>query len=256
LKGDHPILDLPYDFPKKNMESKESAAYGIVIPEEIMLNLKKIAAEHKGSLFMVLLAGFNLLLYRITGQEDLLLGVPGAARQHEDLKNIVGFFVNTLILRDKINPDESFIHFLLRVQDNTLKVLEYQSFPLELLCSEFKIRYPEISVFFNMSIFGNTTQESLKSEPTYHMQTVQGAKFDIACYLGEYKNAITIETHYYKELFKPITIEKIMRLYRVIMEDIARDPGKKIGEYQYSLTRRKRQIKFWQGESNESNRDN
>jgi amino acid adenylation domain-containing protein len=244
LKGDHPILDLPYDFPKKNMQSKASAAYSMVIPEKIMLSLKKIAIEHKGSLFMVLLAGFNLLLYRITGQEDLLLGVPGAARQHEDLKNIVGFFVNTLILEDKIDPDESFIHFLLRVQDNTLKVLEYQSFPLELLCSEFKIRYPEIPVFFNMSIFGNTTRESLKSDTPLHLQTVQDAKFDIACYLGEYKNGITIETHYYKELFKPITIEKMMQLYRVILEDIARNPEKQVGEYQYSLTRQKRKLTF------------
>jgi amino acid adenylation domain-containing protein len=243
LKGDHPILDLPYDFPKKNIE-KESAAYGIVIPEEIMLNLKRIATEHKGSLFMVLLAAFNLLLYRITGQEDLLLGVPGAARQHEDLKNIVGFFVNTLILRDKINPDESFIHFLIRVQRNTLRVLEYQSFPLELLFSEFKIRYPEISVFFNMLIFGNTTQKNLNHDPSYHLQTVQNAKFDIACYLSEYKNGITIETHYPKELFKPITIEKIMRLYRVILEDIASNPEKKVGECQYSLTRQKKKLTF------------
>ncbi|MGD2092758.1 MAG: amino acid adenylation domain-containing protein [Candidatus Aminicenantes bacterium] len=255
LRGDQPILDLPYDFPKKNMKTKESAAYGMVIPEEIMLSLKKIALEHKGSLFMVLLAGFNLLLYRITGQEELLLGVPGAARQHEDLKNIVGFFVNTLILRDKINPDESFIHFLSRVQGNTLKVLEYQSFPLELLCSEFKIRYPEISVFFNMSIFGNTTRESLKSDAPQHLQSVQDTKFDIACYLGEYKNGITITTHYYKELFKPITIEKIMGLYRVILEDIARNPEKKIGEYQYSLTPKKRQLKFWKHEVKYTRKD-
>jgi tyrocidine synthetase-3 len=244
LKGDHPILDLPYDFPKKNMETKESAAYGIVIPKEIMLILKKIAVEHKGSLFMVLLAGFNLLLYRITRQKDILLGVPGAARQHEDLKNIVGFFVNTLILRDKINPDESFFHFLLRVQGNALKVLEYQSFPLELLCSEFKIKYPEIPVFFNMSIFGNIIQEEVKCDSSYHIQTVQDAKFDIACYVGEYKNGITIETHYYKELFKPITIEKIMQLYRMILENIAMNPGKQVGEYRYSLTRQKRKLTF------------
>ncbi|UCH95170.1 MAG: amino acid adenylation domain-containing protein [Candidatus Aminicenantes bacterium] len=245
LKGDYPILDLPYDFAGKNMTGKESAAYGIVIPGEIMQNLKKIAREYKASLFMVLLAGFNVLLYRVTGQYDLLLAVPGAARQHEDLKNIVGFFVNTLILRNKINPGESFLHFLAKVQKHTLQVLEYQSFPLELLCSEFKIRYPEISVFFNMSLFGDTSLESLKRYASYHIQWVQDAKFDMVCYLEEYKNGITIETHYYKELFKPMTIEGIMRLYRGIMEGISRDPTKKIDEYKYSLTGQKKKIKLF-----------
>jgi non-ribosomal peptide synthetase component F len=192
---------------------------------------------------MVLLAGFNLLLYRLTGQDDILLGVPGAARQHQDLKNIVGFFVNTLILRHKVNPGETFIHFLSKVQNNTLQVLENQSFPLELLCSRYEINYPKISVFFNMSIFLNTTQENLESAGSYHIQSVQDAKFDMVCYLEEYKNGIPIHTHYYKELFKPQTIEGIMQLYRVIMEDISRDPGKKISQYKCSLTGKKRKLR-------------
>jgi non-ribosomal peptide synthetase component F len=225
------------------MKSKKSAGYGIVIPEKIVPNLKKIARQHNASLFMVLLAGFNVLLHRITGQNDLLLAVPGAARQHEDLKSIVGFFVNTLILQEKLNPEESFSHFLSRIQLHMLQVLEYQSFPLELLCRELKIKYPEVSVFFNMSIFGDTVRQSLKRDAAYHIQWVQDAKFDMVCYLGEFNNGITIETHYFKELFKPITIERIMQLYRVIMEDISRDPGKKIGEYKYNLTGQKRKIK-------------
>jgi tyrocidine synthetase-3 len=244
LKGNYPVLDLPYDFPKKNMARKESSAYRVVIPAEITGQLKKIARNRKASLFMILLAGFKLLLHRVTGQDDILIAIPAAARQHEDLKNLVGFFVNTLIIRNQINPGETFSDFLTKVLDHTLQALEYQSFPLELLCAESKLRYPEISVFFNMPLFRYTQQEDLKDDEPDHVETVQDAKFDMVCYLVEYNNIVTIETHYYKELFKPITIEKIMRLYCVILEDIARNPEKQVGEYQYSLTREKRKLAF------------
>jgi len=242
VKGELSILDLPYDFPKTNLDSKESGGYRIVVPEKIILGLKKIAREQNASLFMVLLAGFNLLLSRISGQNDILLGVPGAARQHEDLENIIGLFVNTLILRNKINPGESFITFLERVQRDTLQVLQHQSYPLELICSEFKIKYPEISVFFNMSIFGDSNKENLKDDKSYHIEQVQNAKFDIVSYLGEYKNGIEITTHYYKKLFKAMTIEKIMRLYVVILEHISQNPGKASKEY-YRLPK-KRKLKL------------
>ncbi len=238
LSGELLILDLPYDFPKNNLDSKKSAAYRIVIPEALMLGLKKIAKERKASLFMVLLAGFNLLMSRIAGQDDILLGVPGAARQHEDLKNIIGVFVNTLILRNKVNPDETFTTFLEKVQNKMLQVLEHQSYPLELICSEFKIRYPDISVFFNMSTFGNTLKENVKNDESYHIEQVQNAKFDIVSYVGEYKNGIEISTHYYKELFKPVTIEKMMQMYLVMLENISNDPGKELRAYYKSSKKR------------------
>lgn len=245
LKGNYPVLDLPYDFPRKNMTNKESAAYRIVIPANTTARLEEIARNRNASLFILLMAAFNLLLHRVTGQYDILLAIPAAARQHEDLKNLVGFFVNTLIIRNQITPEETFNDFLAKVQDHTLTALEYQSFPLELLCSECKIRYPDISVFFNMPLFRFTQQEDLTGEEDGHVETVQNTKFDMVCYLGKYKQATTIETHYYKELFKPITIEKIMQLYRIILEDIARNSEKQISEYQYSFTRQERKLKFY-----------
>jgi len=242
FRGERLVLDLPYDFSKSSLDSKESAGYRIVIPAKITASLRKIAKERKASLFMVLLAAFNLLMSRIAGQDDILLGVPGAARQHEDLKNIIGVFVNTLILRNKVNPDETFTTFLEKVQNMMLQVLEHQSYPLELICSEFKIRYPDISVFFNMSTFGNTLKENVKNDESYHIEQVQNAKFDIVSYVGEYKNGIEISTHYYKELFKPVTIEKMMQMYVVMLKNISDDPGKELRAYYKSS--RKRTLKW------------
>jgi amino acid adenylation domain-containing protein len=239
LGGETPVMDLPYDFSKIEMKRKESVAYRVVVPETVYYRLKQVAKQCNASLFMVLLASYNMLLSRVSGQDTIMLGVPGAARQHEDLKNVIGLFVNTLILKNSVDPSRLFTDLLQTVQDSMMQVLEYQDYPLELICSEFKIRYPELSVFFNMSIFGNTLNEELTDLAAYHVLDVQNAKFDIVCYLEEYKNGIEINTVYYRELFKPETIEQIMRLYLGILENISTDPGKAVKEY-YKTAKRKR----------------
>jgi non-ribosomal peptide synthetase component F len=157
------------------------------------------------------------------------MAVPAAARQHDALKNIIGMFVNTLILRNHIAYHEPFNHFFKRLQQNTFNVLEYQGIPLELICGQLKIKYPEVSVFFNMTNIGTSHRERMTDFDCYHIDRVQDAKFDIVCYLEEYKNGIEINCHYFKERFKPITIEKVMQLYQRILENILREPGKEIG---------------------------
>ncbi|MCP5102376.1 MAG: hypothetical protein GY950_03305, partial [bacterium] len=149
LSGTLPVLNLPYDY-SRSPGSKESAAYRWVIPEELTHRLLAMAVEQRASLFMVLLAGFNVLLAQVTGQKDIMIAIPAAARQHEALKNIIGMFVNTLILRNHIPTDEPFVDFFKRLRQNTFNVLEYQGIPLELICGRLKIKYPEVSVFFNM----------------------------------------------------------------------------------------------------------
>jgi fengycin family lipopeptide synthetase D len=234
LRGKNTVLDLPYDYPMPSTKIKDSSGYRCVVPGEIVDGLRKIANQQQASLFMVLLAGFNIVLSQVTGQEDILVGVPGAARQHEDLKNIVGFFVNTLVLLERVNPEEPFLDFLSRVQTKTFQVLEYQSYPLEMICSQYKIPYPEVSVFFNMSSFGDITNRLLTDDACFHLEKVQDAKFDMVCYLGEYKNGIEIETHYYKMLFDPFTIEKVMQMYLTVLERIAMDPGMNVSEFSAS----------------------
>jgi len=192
---------------------------------------------------MVLLAAYNLVLSRLSGQEEILLAVPGAARQHDDLKNIIGLFVNTLILKNTVHPHETFIQLLERVQANMMHVLDYQGYPLELICSEYRLRYPDISVFFNMSIFGSALEGNLEDMESYHIDRVQNAKFDIVSYVGQYKNAVEISTHYYKKRFKPVTVEKMMRMYLTILENISVEPGKELKEYFKSSGKRKIALK-------------
>jgi hypothetical protein len=240
LSGNLPALNLPYDFsPISGGDSKESAGYRWVISEDLANRLRALAGDRQASLFMVLLAGFNLLLSKATGQEDIMIAIPAAGRQHEALKNIIGLFVNTLILCNRIAADEPFLDFFNRLQDNTFKVLEYQGIPLESICGQLKIKYPEVSVFFNMVNTGSTQQENVSNLDSYHLEKVQNAKFDIVFYLAEYKNGIAVDCHYYKNRFKPVTIEKLMERYKEILTGISGNPARNVREYFKSGKKRK-----------------
>ena len=147
------------------------------------------------------------------------------------------FFMQALFL---IRPaKKAFTDFFKRLRDNTLKVLEYQDFPLELICSQLKIKYPTISVFFNMVNIGDTHREQLTDLENYHMENIQDAKFDMVYYLTPYKNGIEIICHYFKHQFKPETIEKIMQMYKSILENILDNPKENIIKYSAGGKKRK-----------------
>jgi acyl carrier protein len=239
LAGTIPLLNLPYDFSPNELSGKKSSGYRTVVDSETVEKLRNLGRQCNASLFMVLLAGINMLLSRLRGQEDILISMPGAARQHEDLKNTIGLFVNTLILRTRVDKEETFANFLKRIQVDTLKMLEYQSYPLELICEQLKIKYPRLSFFFNMVNTINPHLQVLDNTEAYHLETVQDAKFDIALYLAEYKNGINLVCCYYSQLFMPETIEKMMQMYIHLLKRIAVSPEKQLKEYQGPAKRQK-----------------
>ncbi|MCX6582597.1 MAG: amino acid adenylation domain-containing protein [Candidatus Aminicenantes bacterium] len=221
-------LDLHYDFSYAALNSMKSSAYCLFINEEISKPLRLLAEERKGTLFIVLLAAFNILLSHITYRDQVMVGIPAAARQHWGLQNIIGLFVNTLILQGRVDTKETFNQFLAQYQADALNVLEYQDFPLEVIFAELKIKYPEISAFFNMLNIGTSAEERIEPFENYHIEDIQETKFPIHCYITEYKNGIQVECHYFRELFRPGTIEKIMGIYERILENISASPMKKI----------------------------
>jgi amino acid adenylation domain-containing protein len=231
LTGPVSPLELPYDFPASQLTSKESSGYRALIDSETTVKLNALARDFQASLFMVLLAGFNLLLHRLTGQEELLIGMPGAARQHGDIENTIGLFVNTLVLKTRVDKDEVFENFLRTIQGHTMKMLEYQHFPLELICDELGIKYPDLSLFFNMVNTGDSGREPAPPIQTGHIEKVQEAKFEMAFYITDYKDGIDIMCNYYSQLFRPETVEKAIRQYINLLKMIAEDPEKRLKEY-------------------------
>jgi amino acid adenylation domain-containing protein len=238
LGGQLPVLSLPYDFTPQPGAGIRSAAYRTVIPQTVLDGLKTIAFGTKSSLFMVLLAGFNMLLAYLSGREDVILAIPGAARQHQDLKHVMGLFVNTLILRGKVEPGMLFQDLLAHTRENTMKVLEYQGYPLELVCDEMNIAYPKLSVFFNKTDIIEAKEE-LTDLTSRHTESTQDTKFDLTLYLSEYQNGLDIICCYFSHLFEAVTVEKIITLYSRILANIAADPGQIVSKYHKTPQKRK-----------------
>jgi acyl carrier protein len=131
LAGDIPVLDLPVDYARPAVFSFEGGAVDTELTGEETKTLNEIARSEGATLYMVLLAAYNIFLSKITGQEDILVGTPTAGRSHTDLEPIIGMFVNTLALRGFPAANKTLEEFLHEIKESTLKAFENQDYPFE-----------------------------------------------------------------------------------------------------------------------------
>ncbi|MCK4258362.1 MAG: amino acid adenylation domain-containing protein [Halanaerobiales bacterium] len=234
LKAGYPELELPRDFAhmSKIKANQKSSSYKAVVKSDVKELLKKLAKDHNTSLFMVMFSAVNLLFSRLTNQKEIVIGVAGAGREHISLQNIIGYFINSILLKNHVEYDENFTDLLQRIDKETLEAFQHQSYPLELVLDDLKMRFPEVSVFFNMlNMMETATENELKSFAGEHIENVQDVKFDLEFYVVEYKNGIEIYWNYKNSLFLPETIEYFANEYLKVLGEIATTPAKKIKEY-------------------------
>ncbi|WP_159104740.1 non-ribosomal peptide synthetase [Plantactinospora sp. BB1] len=136
LAGAAHVLELPTDRPRPPMPTYQGGVVPVVVPPEITAGLRELAARHSATLFMTLLAAFQVLLFRYTGQTDVLVGSPVAGRGRSETEGLVGPFVNTLVLRSDLSGDPSFVELLRRVRAGTLEAYEHQDLPFEMLVEQ------------------------------------------------------------------------------------------------------------------------
>lgn len=230
---------LPYDFCGED-RTKESSGYVIYIREDTKDKLVALSSDNNLTIFILMFTVFNSLLSRVTGQNEIVCGVPSLGRNHISLQKTVGFFINSIILRNEVSHKDSFLDLAKKINSNTLEAFEHQDYPLELVLEELKMRYPDISVFFNMLNFSSSNNmETIKSFEDYHIEKVQNAKFDIVIYLMEYENGMEITCNYKKNLFKLSTIQYIMKEYVNLIEFFVNSPSSSLHDLK---KRRKRRI--------------
>ncbi len=168
------------------------SSYRIVIDEAVKQKLKEIALKHKTSLFSLMVSALYMYFAELTQQEEITFGTAGSGREHPGLENIFGYFVNVVVLRNKVDWSESYPDFLNRISKNILEALKYQDYPIELIAEELKIDYPAINVFVNMlNVYENENEQLLNTE-SRHVEEGQNIKFDMEFYLVEYANGLEI----------------------------------------------------------------
>ena len=217
-----PVLELPGDF-KAKVKMGKSASYCCTLGTEISENLKKFSKENKTTLFIVMFTIYNILLAHLSNQDSIVCGIIAAGRDQIDLLPIVGFFVNLVIIKTNVDPEEDFLELLARVETDTMEALRHQTYPIEQILKDLELRYPKISTAFNMVNTGNALAEvDLDSYKAYHTEGF-GSNFDLEPYIREYKNNIEIFWRYDSTVFKPQSIECFANTYKELLDELSRD---------------------------------
>lgn len=182
---------------------------------------------------MTLLAGFELLLARLTGQDDLLVGTDLANRNQLETEKLIGFFVNLLPMRARLNHDSSFTEFFQQVRETSLEALTHQEIPFDKLVEELQperdlSHNPLVQVLFVMQNTPQLASEfaGLKLEP---LGVSSSSRFDLVMFVNDPEHAPWIMWSYNPELLDATTVARMANLYQAVLEKLAADPQIRLG---------------------------
>ncbi|MFJ6722943.1 AMP-binding protein, partial [Streptomyces sp. NPDC091259] len=222
-------LELPTDRPRPAGRSGAGATVSFEVPAELAARLGAVAREHGATLFMVLLAGFQSLLARYTGQYDVAVGSPIAGRDRTELEPLIGFFVNTLVLRTDLSGDPAFGTLLGRVRETALQAYEHQDVPFDRLVEELRperdlSRNPLFDVLFQL----HPEQPDALPLEGVRVETVETAngtaKFDLSLAMTEHPGGLTGTLSYATDLFDRGTAERFGAHYLRLLRSAADRP--------------------------------
>ncbi|NEQ48309.1 MAG: amino acid adenylation domain-containing protein [Leptolyngbya sp. SIOISBB] len=232
LGGDLPILELPSDRPRPAVQGFQGAQQTLVLSESLTANLKQLSQQQGATLFMTLLAAFQILLYRYTGQTDLLIGTPIANRYRAEVEGLIGFFANTLVLRTDLTGQPGFQDLLTRVREVALAAYAHQDLPFEMLVEALQpernlSHTPLFQVMFAfdeqtpLPDLPNVTAELLDSES-------HTAKFDLTLFAEDAASELVLRLEYNADLFEPETISRFLHQLQTLLTGIVAQPKQSI----------------------------
>jgi len=227
--GGSPPLALPLDYPRPPVTTFRGDHVHFEIPAPIAEKLVTLGQDVGATPFMTLLAAFYVLLYRYSGQDDISVGTPVAGRTRAELENLIGFFINTLVLRAQIQNDQSFQDFLRQVMNTAQAVFDHQELPFERIVEEIKPQrdlsrsplFQTLFTFQNMPA-GAIEVADLTFEPVD--VTTGTVKFDLTLTVGGGPEGFNGVLGYNIDLFQRASIERMARHFLALLADIVSHP--------------------------------
>jgi amino acid adenylation domain-containing protein len=233
--GEIPVLELPYDRPRPHLKTYAARREDVELDGELVRDLKKVGGKLRASLFTVLLAGFKALMYRLSGQEDVVVGIPTAGQSVGGHDSLVGHCVNMLPLRSQVLGGRTFAELTAALRTTMLDAYEHQEYTFGTLLSKLPIardpsRLPLVSVVFNVDR-GLTSEamgfEGLTAELSGTPRHFEN--FDLFLNVVELGGKIVLECQYNTDLFDRGTIRRWLGAYELLLRSAVIDPGAEIG---------------------------
>ncbi|MEA2174839.1 MAG: hypothetical protein QOD00_2431 [Blastocatellia bacterium] len=228
-----PALELPFDRARPAVQSFRGARQTVILPQKMTDDLLALSRRQGVTLFMTLLAAFQTLLYRYTGQRDISIGTPIAHRHHEELEGLIGFFVNTLVLRADLSNNLTFVELLNRTREVALEAYAHQNLPFEQLVDELQ---PERNMSLNPMFQVGMVLQNAPAPPlhlpgltlkTLEIQTTT-AIFDLNLLMREGQDGLMCSLEYSTDLFDATTITRMLDNFRTLLESVLVTPGERL----------------------------
>jgi amino acid adenylation domain-containing protein/thioester reductase-like protein len=229
LQGAPALLQLPVDRPRPSTQSFRAAAKEISIGADVTGGLLALSERSGATLFMTLLAAFSVLLYRYSGQNDMVIGTPTANRNHRDIEPLIGFFVNTLALRLDLTGEPTVMELLARVRSVTLQAYDHQDVPFERLIEQLGLerdmsRNPLIQATFALQNVHNAAVDLPNLTLRPYLSDIETVRFDMEVHLFEKDGGLGGYFVYSTDLFDGDTIERLMRHYAALLDAMVAQP--------------------------------
>ncbi|ATH92008.1 non-ribosomal peptide synthetase [Bacillus glycinifermentans] len=247
LAGELPVLQLPADKPRPPVQNFAGDAVLSTASAELRQKLEELAQETGATLYMVLLAAYQTLLSRYSGQEEIIVGSPVAGRPHADLEKIAGMFVNTLAMRSYPQKNKTFRIFLEEMKRTALEAYENQEVPFEALVDKLGVprdvnRNPVFDALFVLQNAEGAKLEMDRLTLHPYEQVHPIAKFDLTLQAEEKNGELHFTWEYSKELFERETIMRWTGHWLRLLEQVAGNPDTLLGEIDLLTESEKRQL--------------
>lgn len=226
--ADAPILELPTDHPRPAVQTHNGSYLSLDLSPALFQALREISRQEGVTLFMTLLAAFKTLLYRYTGQEDIVVGTPIANRRWKETEGLIGTFVNTLAMRTDLTGQLTFRELLGRVREVALQAYAHQDMPFEKLVAELRPERdpsysPLVQVLFNLTNIPVPTLKFGEVKGTILEIDRGAAQFDLSLTVTDLQFYQRISLEYNTDLYESQTITRMLRHYQTLLEQIVAD---------------------------------
>ena len=233
LEGAPPILEVPTNRPRPSVQSFRGSLEHFIVAEDVMRGLRELCKQEGATMFMVLLAAFQTLLHRYAGQDVIVVGTPIAGRNRQELERLIGFFINTLVMRADFSDDLSFRQLLAQVKETALGAYAHQEFPFDKLVEELQPQrdlshMPIIQAMFALQ---NTPDESIElSGLTLKPVNIESGttQFDLSLNVWDRGPGLKGYLAYRSDLFDAATIKRMLAHFRTLLESIANHPDERV----------------------------
>ena len=233
LDGELPVLELPTDRPRPAMQTYHSSSRAVWISPALVQALGAVGQREGATLFMTVLAAFKVLLFRYSGQEDLIVGTPIANRNRVETERLIGFFINTLVLRTRFSGSDSFRQLLVRVKESAVGGYGHQDTPFEKLVEELQperdlSRSPIFQVMF---VLQNVPKKlDVAGIQTLSFSSSGASTYDLSLDLGHSEQGLAGFLDYNKDLFDEATITRMLGHFQKLLEGIVTNPDQAVSE--------------------------